>query len=132
MNFFNFVKQYADQIGGQFTTYDPSSSIIVVPVADGRFQTVLLSVSQSKGSGKERGLITSKVCEFKTSIQLKELMENNAQFDYSKFIIDGGTLKIEASFPTEGVSEDDVKSMIQEVATLADLYEMKLTGKDIH
>jgi hypothetical protein len=132
MNFFNFVKQYADQIGGQFTSYDTSSSIIVVPVVDGRFQTVLLSVSQSKGSGKQRGLITSKVCEFKTSIQLKELMENNAQFDYSKFIIDGGTLKIEASFPTEGVSEDDVKSMIQEVATLADLYEMKLTGKDIH
>jgi hypothetical protein len=132
MNFFNFVKHYADQIGGQFTSYDTSSSIIVVPVVDGRFQTVLLSVSQSKGSGKERGLITSKVCEFKTSIQLKELMENNAQFDYSKFIIDGGTLKIEASFPTEGVSEDDVKSMIQEVATLADLYEMKLTGKDIH
>lgn len=132
MNFFNFVKQYADQIGGQFTTYDTASSIIVVPVVDGRFQTVLLSVSQSKVSGKERGLITSKVCEFKTSIQLKELMENNAQFDYSKFIIDGGTLKIEASFPTEGVSEDDVKGMIQEVATLADLYEMKLTGKDIH
>jgi hypothetical protein len=132
MNFFNFVKQYADQINGQFTSYDTSSSIIVVPVVDGRFQTVLLSVSQSRGSGKERGLITSKVCEFKTTIQLKELLENNAQFDYSKFIIDGGTLKVEASFPTEGVSEEDVKGMIQEVATLADLYEMKLTGKDIH
>lgn len=132
MNFFSFVKQYADQIGGQFTSYDASSSIIVVPVADGRFQTVLLSVNKSKGSGKERGLITSKVCEFTSSIKLKELLESNAQFDYSKFIIDGGTLKVETSFPTEGASEDDVKSMIQEVATLADLYEMKLTGKDIH
>jgi len=132
MNFFSFVKQYAEQIGGQFTSYDSSNSIIVVPVSDGRFQTVLLAVSTSKGSGKERGLITSKVCELTSSIKLKELMEKHAQFDYSKFIIDGGTLKVETSFPTEGASEDDVKSMIQEVATLADLYELKLTGKDIH
>jgi hypothetical protein len=132
MNFFNFVKQYADQIGGQFTSYDSVNSIIVVPVVEGRFQTVLLSVSPSKGSGKERGLITSKICEFTSSIKLKELLESNAQFDYSRFIIDGGTLKVETSFPIEGATEDDVKGMIQEVATLADLYEMKLTGKDIH
>ena len=132
MNFFDFVKQYADQIGGQFTSYDSSSSIIVVPVADGRFQTILLSITQSKGSGKERGLISSKVCEFSSEIKLKELLESHAQFDYSRFIIDGGTLKVETTFPIEGVSEDDVKGMIQEVAALADLYEMKLTGKDIH
>ena len=132
MNFFSFVKQYAEQIGGQFTSYDSSNSIIVVPVSDGRFQTVLLAVSTSKGSGKERGLITSKVCELTSSIKLKELMEKHAQFDYSKFIIDGGTLKVEASFPTDGATEDDVKGMIQEVAALADMYEMKLTGKDIH
>ena len=132
MNFFSFVKQYADQIGGQFTSYDSSSSIVVVPVADGRFQTILLSISQSRGSGKERGLISSKVCEFSSGIKLKELMENHAQFDYSRFIIDGGTLKIETTFPIEGASEDDVKGMIQEVANLADRYEMKLTGKDIH
>ena len=132
MNFFSFVKQYADQIGGQFTSYDSANSIIVVPIAEGRFQTILLAVNKSKGSGKERGLITSKVCEFTSSIKLKELLETHAQFDYSRFIIDGGTLKIETSFPTEGATEEDVKSMIQEVANLADLYELKLTGKDIH
>ncbi len=59
-------------------------------------------------------------------------MEQNARFDYSKFIIDGGHLKIEASVSTENASEDEIKFMIQEVANLADEYEMKLTGRDIH
>jgi len=132
MNFFSFVKQYADQIGGQFTGYDSFKSIIVVPVADGRFQTVLLLLENSRASGKQHAIVTSKVCEFIPSIDLKDLMEQNAKFDYSKFIIDGGHLKIEAHMPTASVSEDEIKCMIQEVAVLADEYEMKLTGKDIH
>lgn len=132
MNFFSFVKQYADQIGGQFTGYDSSKSIVVVPVADGRFQTVLLLLESSTTSGKEHAIITSKVCEYIPSIDLKDLMEQNARFEYSKFIIDGGHLKIEASIPTESVSEDEIKYIIQEVANLSDEYEMKLTGRDIH
>lgn len=132
MNFFSFVKQYADQLGGQFTGYDSFKSIIVVPVAAGRFQTVLLLLEDNRASGKQHAIVTSKVCEFIPSIDLKALMEQNARFDYSKFIIDGGHLKIEAYIPTENASEEDIKCMIQEVATLADEYEMKLTGRDIH
>ncbi len=132
MNFFNFVKQYAEQVGGQFTNYDTTKSIVVVPVADGRFQTVILLLENSSASGKQHALITSKVCEYIPSINLKDLMEQNARFDYSKFIIDGGHLKIEASVPTESTSHDEIKFMIQEVANLADEYEMKLTGRDIH
>jgi hypothetical protein len=132
MNFFNFVKQYTEQVGGQFTTYDTTKSIVVVPVTEGRFQTILLFLKNSSVSGKQHALITSKVCEYIPGINLKDLMEQNARFDYSKFIIDGGYLKIEASVSTESASEDDIKYMIQEVANLADEYEMKLTGRDIH
>jgi hypothetical protein len=132
MNFFNFVKHYAEQIGGQFTNYDASNSIIVVPVKDGRFQTVLLLLENSDVSGKQHAVVTSKVCEYVPKINLKELVEQNAGFDYSKFTIDNGHLKIVASLPTESASQDDIKLMIQEVANLADEYELKLTGKDIH
>jgi hypothetical protein len=41
-------------------------------------------------------------------------------------------VKVEASCLSETVSEEQVKEMIQEVAQLADHYELKLTGKDIH
>lgn len=132
MNIFSFAKQYADQIGGQFTDYDHTKSIIVVPLSDGRFQTVLLLTEKSKASGKLRAVLTSKVCEYTASINLKELLEQTANFDYSKFVIDEGHMKVEASCLADSASEDEIKHMIQEVANLADSYEMKLTGKDIH
>jgi hypothetical protein len=46
--------------------------------------------------------------------------------------LEEGYLKVEASCLTSTASEDQVKEMVQEVAKLADQYEMKLTGKDLH
>ncbi len=132
MNISAFAKQYASQIDGQFTEYDHSKSIIVVPLADGRFQTVILSTENSKRSGKQRAVLSSKVCEYNASIDFKMLLEKSAAFDYSKFVLDEGFLKVEASCPTDGASEEEVKHMIQEVAIQADAYELKLTGKDIN
>lgn len=132
MNYFNFVKEYADQIGGQFTSYDSSNSILVVPVGQGRFQTLVMTISKSLASGRERGIISSKICEFNARINAQDLLYHHARFDYSKFLLDDGHLKVEASFPIDGASEDEIKCMIQEVASLADSFELKLTGKDIH
>jgi hypothetical protein len=72
------------------------------------------------------------VCEYQKNIDLKMLMEQNANFDYSKFVLEDGYLKVEASCLTASASEAQVKEMIQEVAQLADHYEFKLTGQDIH
>lgn len=132
MNISAFAKQYASQIDGQFTEYDHSKSIIVVPLSDGRFQTVILSTENSKRSGKQRAVLSSKVCEFNAAIDFKMLLEKSASFDYSKFVLDEGFLKVEASCPTDGAAEEEVKHMIQEVAFQADAYELKLTGKDIN
>lgn len=132
MNISAFAKQYATQIDGQFTEYDHSKSIIVVPLADGRFQTVILSTENSKRSGRQRAVLSSKVCEYNSSIDFKMLLEKSAAFDYSKFVLEEGFLKVEAACPTEGASDEEVKHMIQEVAIQADAYELKLTGKDIN
>ena len=130
MNFSSFVKEYADHIGGQFTDYDHTRSVIVVPLGS-RFQTVLAITQKSPVSGKEQAIISSKVCEFSSSLDLKILLEKNASFDYSKFILEDGFLKIEASCLSSSASEDQVREMIQEVAQLADHYELKLTGRDV-
>ena len=132
MNIIHTVKQYADQIGGQFTDYDHTKSVIVVPLDKSRFQTVLAVTQKSPVSGRDQAVFTSKVCEFNSSIDLKMLMEQNASFDYSKFVVEDGYLKVEASCLPSTASEAQVKEMIQEVAQLADHYEYRLTGQDIH
>ena len=126
------LKQYADQIGGQFTDYDHIKSVIVVPLDKSRFQTVLATTQKSPVSGRDQAVFTSKVCEYKNSIDLKMLMEQNANFDYSKFVLEDGYVKVEASCLASTASEVQVKEMVQEVAQLADHYEYKLTGQDIH
>ena len=132
VNVMNFARQYAEQIGGQFTDYDHSKAVLVIPLKDGRFQTVVAVSRTDPVSGKEQSVFTSKVCEYDTAVDLKELLEDTSNFDYSKFIIEDGYLKIEASCISATASEDEVKAMIEEVANLADQYELKYTGQDVH
>lgn len=127
-----YVQQFADQIGGQFTDYDHCKSVLVVPINGSRFQTVIALTQKSPVSGREQAMFTSKVCEFSSNLDLKALLEQNANFDFSKFVLEDGFLKVEASCLTDTASEDQLKEMIQEVAQLADHYELKLTGHDIH
>lgn len=132
MNVISTVKKYADQIGGQFTDYDQSRSVIVIPLDRSRFQTVLAQTQKSPVSGRDQAIFTSKVCEYRASLDLKSLLEQNANFDYSKFVLEDGFLKVEASCLASSTSEEQVREMIQEVAQLADHFEDKLTGLDIH
>jgi hypothetical protein len=132
MNLFTFIRNYADQINGQFTDYDHSKAVVVVPLRPHRFQTVLVLLQPSQSSGRELVLFSSKVCEFNGSINTKELLEENARFDYAKFIIEEGYLKMEASCTSASITEEQVREMLQEVATMADKYEHVLTGQDVH
>ncbi|MCZ8214725.1 MAG: hypothetical protein O9262_00725, partial [Cyclobacteriaceae bacterium] len=61
----------------------------------------------------------------------REILEENAMFDYSKFMIEDGYLKVEASCPAATVTEEQVKEMLQEVATMSDKFEMELTRQDV-
>lgn len=132
MDIFTILKNYAEQIGGTFSDYDHTKSIVVVPLPNGRFQTVLATLENSKTSGRQRIVITSKVTDYSAAIDARELLVQNGLFDYSKFIVDDNQLKVIASGLTDGISEEEIKYMVQEVAQLADHYELKLTGKDIH
>lgn len=132
VNVMSFVRQYAEEIGGQFTEYDQTKAVVVVPLSASRYQTVLIVTRTSTTSGKEQAVFTSKVCEYDSSIDVKGLLEKNMTFDYSKFVLDDGFLKIESSCLPSSAQEEQIKEMIQEVATLADQFELKFTGQDIH
>lgn len=134
MDIMNYVQQYAEEIGGQYTDYDHTKSVVVIPLNDSRFQTVLALRQKSPVSGKDQAVFSSKVCDLRkgVNISLEDLMEQNASFDYSKFVLQDGFLKVEASCVASSANESQLKEMLQEVAQLADHYELKLTGKDIH
>jgi hypothetical protein len=132
MDFSGFMKKYADQINGQFIEYSKTLSVVIVPVAGNRFQTVMGNIKQSTLYNRKVITFTSKVCPVSDSIDFRMLLEQTSFFNYCRFVIHENYLQVEAVSSLEGVSEDDIKEMLQEVANLADQYEMKLTGADIH
>ncbi|MBS1506647.1 MAG: helix-turn-helix domain-containing protein [Bacteroidetes bacterium] len=126
------MKKYAEEIGGQYTEYDHSQSIIIVPVSGGRYQTVLGTITQNDLYNRKLISLNSKVCSIKPDIDYKMLLEQTAYFNYCRFVIKDNYLQIEAVASLIGLSEETIKEMVQEVANLADQFELKITGADIH
>ena len=126
------MKKYAEQIGGQYTEYDHAQSIIIMPVSGGRYQTVLGTIIQNDLYNRKLISLHSKICNVKPDIDYRMLLEQTAYFNYCRFVIKDNYLQVEAVASMVGISEETVKEMVQEVANLADQFELKLTGVDIH
>jgi hypothetical protein len=132
MNLNEIMQRYASEIGGTYSDYNSSQSIIIVPLQDDRFQTVLGYVKHIPNFNKQIIELKSKVCDYNHNINLKELLEINTNLVHSKFAIYDNQLQVEASAYTDNVSEEQIKEIIQEVANIADEYEFKITGKDVN
>lgn len=132
MNINAFLKKYADQIGGQYSAYNDEQSILIVPVSGNRFQTVIATIKKNELYNRSLITLNSKVCDTNAGIDYRMLLEQTTYFNYCRFIIQENHLQIEAVAAVDGITEASVKEMVQEVANLADQYEMKLTGSDIH
>lgn len=132
MDLVAFMKKYADQIGGQYTEYDNAHSIIIVPVSGGRFQTVLGTIKTNELYNRKLITLTSKICGVKPGLDYKMLLEQTAFFNYCRFFISENYLQVESVATLNSATEDQIKEMVQEVANLADQYELKLTGADVH
>ncbi|MCE2893518.1 MAG: YbjN domain-containing protein [Flammeovirgaceae bacterium] len=126
------MKNYAEQIGGQFTQYDSLQSIVIMPVSGGRFQTVLGTIKKNELYNRQLISLNSKVCSSSLTIDYKMLLEQTAFFNYCRFVINQNYLQVEAVASLDNLTEETIKEMLQEVANLGDQYEMKLTGSDIH
>jgi len=132
MDLNNILKKYADQIGGQYIDYDHTNSVIIAPLSGSRFQTIMGVIRHNELYNRKLISLTSKVCVLSPTINFQYLLEQTAFFNYCRFVIREGYLQVEAVCALENLSEDTIKEMIQEVANLADQYELKLTGSDIH
>jgi len=132
MDLTKIMKNYAEQIGGQFTQYDSFQSIIIMPVSGGRFQTVLGTIKKNELYNRQLISLNSKVCSSSLPIDYKMLLEQTAFFNYCRFVINQNYLQVEAVASLDNLTEETIKEMLQEVANLGDQYEMKLTGSDIH
>jgi hypothetical protein len=126
------MKKYAEQIGGQFTEYDHAQSIIIMPVSGGRYQTVLGTITQNDLYNRRLISLHSKICPPNPNIDYHMLLEQTAYFNYCRFVVKDNYLQVEAIASIVGITEETIKEMVQEVANLADQFELKLTGGDIH
>ena len=132
MNLTAFMKKYSDEIGGQYTEYNESLSVVIMPLSGSRFQTVIGTIKENELYNRKLITFSSKVCAYQPNLDVKMLLEQTAYFNYCRFVIKDSYVQVEAVSPLEAVSEGSVKEMLQEVANLADQYEMRLTGVDVN
>lgn len=132
MDLNSFMQRYAEEINGQYSEYDNQKSIIIVPLPDERFQTVIGNLRHNKRYNKVGIEFSSNVCPYTQEMDLKVLLEENANLNHAKFVLRDNFLKVEASSFLDSATEEIIKEIIQEVANIADEYEYKLTGEDVH
>lgn len=127
-----FMKDYAEEINGQYSQYDNNKSIVIVPLPDERFQTVIGNLENNKRYNKISIEFTSNVCQYTEDIDLKQLLAENANLNHARFVLVDNFIKVEASCFLDSATENIIKEIVQEVANIADEYEYKLTGEDVH
>ena len=131
-NFSELMEKIAEDIGGQFSEYDKYKSVIIVPLEENRYQAVVGVLKHSDKVNKTRLEFSSKVCQLSESVDLKELLMENAKTCYARFVIVDDYVRVEGSTFLESVTESGIKEIIDEVANMADAWELKLTGMDVH
>lgn len=132
MNFTKFCQKYAKEIGGEYRDYDENQSVIIVPLPDGRFQTITGHITHNDNYDREVVQLKTKVCHLSEDIPYRELLSESASYPYSKFIVEDGFLKVEAINFMVNLKETMIKEMFMEIAQHADSWEFRITGKDIH
>lgn len=132
MIFSRFMENFAREINGQFSQYDNSKSLIIIPLQDDRFQTIVGLLRLNETQDREGIAFSSKVCQLRPDIQLDELLRANAKFGYARFVLVEDAIKVEAAVYLDTVTEGLLKEVILEVARVADEWERKLTGVDIY
>ncbi|MEM8895971.1 MAG: hypothetical protein AAGC88_15415 [Bacteroidota bacterium] len=133
MDLNSFMQKFADEIGGDYSQYDDTRSVIIVKLPDERFQTVLGRVGQHDKYKREVIEFTSKVCSAGEDIDFVSLLKHSDEFIHSKFVVgDDNYVKVASAAYTDNVTEEVLKEMIIESANVADEWENKITGLDVN
>ena len=128
------MQSLAEGINGSFSEYDEHTSVVVVPLEDGRYQSVK-GESQTLDDGHTQVVcFSSYVCSYHENLNFRNFLSENQKLRYSKFSIDEEFVQVEASVFIEFLTEDNqdfLICMIREIAEQADVWEHKLTGLDV-
>lgn len=132
MDVTKLMEEYATEINGQYSAYDDNRSVVIVPLPDGRFQSVRGGKLQNKRYKKPVIQLLSRVCRTTEKINYTELLEHNGDSIDTRFVVIGDFLLVETTVLAELVTPVLLKELIMATAMLADQWEHKITGKDIH
>jgi len=105
-NFSEFMEKLANDMDGQYSEYDKSKSVIIVPLADNRYQAVVGTVKYNDRYNKTGVEFSSKVCALKDDVDLKELLMENAKTCYAKFVLTDDYIRVEGSTFLENINEN--------------------------
>lgn len=131
MDLKDFMRRYAKEIGGEYNDYSPELVIVIIPVSGGRAQTVITEIKNHELYNRSVLSITSKVCPATNQMDYRSILSQTSFLNYSRFVISENYLQVQAVAPADGIAEASMKEMIQEVANVADQFEMKITGADV-
>ncbi len=126
MNFSSTMQSLGDLVEGSCSEYDENTAVLIVPIDDHRFQTVYCYNEGPKGIR-----FISKVCEVEENMPFQELLDESSDLLYASFYIENSFLYVKATTFMAG-TEEGLKDMLVEVAQVADKWENKLTGADVH
>ncbi|HEX8060899.1 MAG TPA: hypothetical protein VF473_08185 [Cyclobacteriaceae bacterium] len=131
MDLRSFMRRYAGEIGGEYNEYSPEFMIVIIPVSGGRAQTVLAEVKTNELYNRKLITFTSKVCPAQNEIDYRSILAQTSFLNYSRFVIAENYLQVQAVAPYDSIADTAVKEMLQEVANVADQFELKITGADV-
>lgn len=126
------MENFAKEVNGEFSAYDKSKSVIIIPLPENRFQTIVGLLRLNEIQEREIIAFSTVVCKLQPEINLEKLLRANAGFCHARFSISDETIKVEASVHLDNVTGEMLKEIILEVARIADEWELRLTGIDIH
>ncbi|GAB4401110.1 MAG: hypothetical protein OHK0053_23410 [Microscillaceae bacterium] len=129
-----YLETLAQEMNGNYTEYSDDTVILTVPLEEGRFQSIRGIITE-----KDSGLmliLTSTICrlhEYPNVVDFRRMLEMNYELGYAKITItDEDYLELMAAIKYELATPDEIRYMINEVATTADRLEFEITGDDQH
>lgn len=127
MDLSQVLESYADSVDGKFSSYNDDKAVVIVPVTDHRYQSVIASKVEIEDA--EFIEVISKIC---TVEQMPEkLFWMQKEMTLGKLIVRDDFLYA-MSYIDPSMSSKLVQAIINEVAQFADLKEKSLTGADVY
>lgn len=128
MNLQGFLRNYAQRTGNSFLEYTDTIDVITISLEGGRFQNVACYMIHRDGLHLVEFM--SKVCPSDTYLDYKSLLELNQNLCYAKIVLHNDLIQVAATVRQEYASEQELITMMEEVARVADNLEFEFTGQD--